>query len=175
MVFLLRHCGSGRGHDGTIDTAPAQSEPPEDCNIHRAKSPTPVSETFTRAESTPSPLTLLTQPPPLLRLRRAFLIILQTPTHSGKLQQGDLGIPTPQMQRIRPTHTALNHTTNLNSQYTLPSDVTEAIEGITQHELECSCHFLIISFTPPQNFRLHLHASTTSRILLPFHVCYTLP
>jgi len=52
------HRGPGRGHDGTVDTPAAESEPPEDRDIHRAKSPTPVPETaFTRAESTPPPPT----------------------------------------------------------------------------------------------------------------------
>jgi len=51
------HRGPGRGHDGTVDTPAAESEPPEDRDIHRAKSPTPAPETFTRAESTPPPPT----------------------------------------------------------------------------------------------------------------------
>jgi len=52
------HRGPGRGHDGTVDIPAAKSEPPEDHDIHRAKSPTPAPETaFTRAESTPPPPT----------------------------------------------------------------------------------------------------------------------
>jgi len=49
--------GPGRGHDGTVATPAAESEPPEDRDIHRAKSPTPAPGTFTRAESTPPPPT----------------------------------------------------------------------------------------------------------------------
>jgi len=48
------HRGPGRDHDGTVDTPAAESEPLEDRDIHRAKSPTPAPEMFTRAESTPS-------------------------------------------------------------------------------------------------------------------------
>jgi len=51
------HHGPGRGHDGTVDTPAAESEPPEDPDIHRAKSPTPAPETFTQAKSTPPPPT----------------------------------------------------------------------------------------------------------------------
>jgi len=51
------HRGSGRGHDGTVDTPAAESEAPEDRDIHRAMSPTPAPETFTQAESTPPPPT----------------------------------------------------------------------------------------------------------------------
>jgi len=52
------HRGPGRGHDGTIDTPAAESEPPEDRDIYRAKSPTPAPETgFTRPESTTPPPT----------------------------------------------------------------------------------------------------------------------
>jgi len=127
---------------------------------------------------------LLTQPPLLLRLRRAFLMIPQTPTHPSKLQQGDPGIPTSQMRRIRPMRPALNHTTNLNPRRTLPPDVGEAVEGVSEHELERSCHFPIISFTPPHKFLItssrfqdvpysltfscQLHTSLTSHILYIF-------
>jgi len=127
---------------------------------------------------------LLTQPPRLLRLRRAFLMILQTPSHPSKLQQGDLWIPAPQMRRIPPMRPASNHTTNWNPPHTLPPDVREAFEGITEHELERSCHFLIIFFTPPQKFQItstgfqdvpysltfsgQLHTSSTSHILYIF-------
>jgi len=41
------HRGPGRGHDGTGDTPAAESEAPDDRDIHRAKSPTPARETFT--------------------------------------------------------------------------------------------------------------------------------
>ena len=51
------HRDPGHGHEGTVDTPAAESEPPEDRDIHRAKSPTPVPETFTRADSTPPPPT----------------------------------------------------------------------------------------------------------------------
>jgi len=51
------HRGPGCGHDGTVDTPAAESEPPADRDIHRVKSPTPAPETFTRAESTPPPPT----------------------------------------------------------------------------------------------------------------------
>ena len=50
------HRGPGRAHDGTVDRPAAQSEPAEDGDIHRAKSPTPAPEMFTCAESTPPPL-----------------------------------------------------------------------------------------------------------------------
>jgi len=81
-------------------------------------------------------------------------MIPQTPTHPSKLQQGDLGIPAPQMRRIPPMRRAPNHTTNLNPQCTLPPDVGEAVEGVTEHELERSCHFPIIFFTLPQKFQI---------------------
>jgi len=81
-------------------------------------------------------------------------MIPQTPTDPSKLQQGDLGIPAPQMRRIRPTRPAPNHTTNLNSRRTLPPDVGEAVEGVTEHELEGSCNFPIIFFTPAQKFQI---------------------
>jgi len=81
-------------------------------------------------------------------------MIPETPTHPSKLQQGDLGIPAPQMRQIRPTRPATNQTTNLNPQRTLPPEVGEAVEGVTEHELERSCHFPIIFFTPPQNFKI---------------------
>jgi len=53
------YSGPGRGHDRTVDTPAAESEPPADRDIHWAKSPTPApaSETFTRAASTPLPPT----------------------------------------------------------------------------------------------------------------------
>jgi len=79
-------------------------------------------------------------------------MIPQTPTHHSKLQQGDLGIPAPQIRPIQPTRPAPNHTTNLNPRRTLPPDVEEPVEGVTEHELERSCHFPIIFFTPPQRF-----------------------
>jgi len=41
---------------------------------------------------------------------------------------------------------APNHTTNLNPRCTLPPDVGEAVDGVTAHELERSCHFLITFF-----------------------------
>jgi len=81
-------------------------------------------------------------------------MIPQTPTHPSKLQQGDLGIPAPQMRRIRPTRPAPTHTTNLNPQRTLPPDMGEAVEGVTEHELERSWHFPIIVFTQPQKFQI---------------------
>ena len=116
-------------------------------------SPPPLRLRGLREQSLPPLLRpLLTQPPLLLRLRRAFLMIPQTPTHPSKLQQGDLGIPAPQMQRIRLTRPSPNHTTNLNPRRTLPPDVGEAVEGVTEHDLERSCHFPIIFVTPPHKF-----------------------
>jgi len=47
------HCGPGCGHDGTVDTPAAESEPPEDRDIHQAKSPTAAAETFTGAACAP--------------------------------------------------------------------------------------------------------------------------
>jgi len=76
-------------------------------------------------------------------------MIAETPTHPSKLQQGDLGIPAPQMPQLRPTLPAPTHITNLNPRRTLSADVGEAVEGLTEHELERSCHFLIIFFTLP--------------------------
>ena len=178
------HRGPGRGHDGTVDTPAAESEPPEDRDIHRAKSPTPAPETFTRAESTPLLRPLLTQPQLLQRLRRACLMIPQTLTHPSKLQHGDLRIPVPQMRRIQPTCPAPIHTTNLKPRRTQPPDMGEAVEGVAEHELECSCHFPIIFFKPPQKFQItstrfhdvpysltfscQLHTSQTSHILYIF-------
>jgi len=81
-------------------------------------------------------------------------MIPQTPTHPSKLQHGDLGIPAPQMRPIRPMRPAPNHTTNLNPQRTLPPNMEEAVTGVTEHELERSCHFPIIFFTPPQKFQI---------------------
>jgi len=81
-------------------------------------------------------------------------MIPQTPTHPSKLQQGDLGIPAPQMRQLRPTLPAPTHTTNLNPQRTLSPDAGEAVEGVTEHELERSCHFLIMFFTLPQKFQI---------------------
>jgi len=111
-------------------------------------------------------------------------MIPQTPTHPSKLQQGDLGIPAPQMPRIPPTPPAPNHTINLNTRRALPPDVGEAVEGVTEHELEPSCHFPIIFFTPPEKlqitstrfqdvpysltFSCTLHTSETSHILYIF-------
>jgi len=51
------HRRLGRGHNGTEATPAAESEPPEDRDIHQAKFPTPAPETFTRAESTLPPPT----------------------------------------------------------------------------------------------------------------------
>jgi len=102
-------------------------------------------------------------------------MIPQTPTHPSKLHQRDLGIPAPQMRRIRPTRPAPYHTTNLNPRRTLPPDVGEGVEGVTQHELERSCHFPIIFFTTPQKFQTTSTRFQDVPILLPFRVCYTLP
>jgi len=111
-------------------------------------------------------------------------MIPETLTHPSKLQQGDLGIPAPQMQRIRSTHPAPNRITNLTPRHTLPHDVGEAVEGVTEHKLERSCHFPIILFTPPQKFPItstrfqdvpylltfscQLHTSQKSHILYIF-------
>jgi len=54
---IREHRGLGSRHDGTVDTPAAESEPPEDHDIYRAKSPTPAPETFIRAESIPPPPT----------------------------------------------------------------------------------------------------------------------
>jgi len=130
---------------------------------------------------------LLTQPTLLRPLRRAFLMIPQTPTYPTKLQQGDHGIRPPQMRRIRPTRPALNHTTNLNPRRRVPPDVGKAVEAVREHELERCCHFPIIFFTPPQKFHItsihfqhvpysltfscQLHTFYTSHILsLPFRL-----
>jgi len=66
------HRGPRRRHDGTVDTPAANSEPPNNCNINRGKSPTPAPETCTRAESTPPPPTpsdsAITSPAPTLSI-----------------------------------------------------------------------------------------------------------
>jgi len=157
------HCGHGCGHNATVDNPAAKYEPPEDRDIHRAKSPTPAPMTFTRGESTTPPPT----PSHSATTSHApFLMIPQTSTHRSKLREGDLGIPAPQMRRIRPRRSAPNHTTNLHPRPTLPPEVGEAVEGVTEYEVERSCHFPIISFTQPQKFQLH--TSWTSHILYIF-------
>ena len=148
------HRGPGRGHDGTVDTPAAESEPPEDCDILRAKSPAPVPQTFTRAESTPLLRPLLTQPPLLLRLRRAFLMIPQTPTHPSKLQQGDLGIPAPLMRRIRPTRPAPNHTTNLNPDAHCPPTWERPSRASQNMNLNVLATSRLLFFTPPPKFQI---------------------
>ena len=167
--------GPGRGHDGTVDTPAAESEPPEDRDIHWAKSPTPATETFTRAGSTPPsptpshPATTFPAPTPSLPHDT------RNPTHSSKLPQGDLGIPAPQMQPIRPTRPAPNHTTSLNPRPTLPP-TWERPSRPSQH-----MNWNILATSPlcfsrhPKNSRLHIHASKTYCILLPFRVSDTLP
>jgi len=46
---------------------------------------------------------------------------------------------------------ALNHTTNVNPRRPLPPDVGKAVAGVTEQELEHSCHFLSTVFhTPPK-------------------------
>jgi len=42
----------------------------------------------------------------------------------------------------------------MNPRRKLPPDVGEAVEGVTEYELERSCHFPIIFFTPPQKFQI---------------------
>ena len=118
-----QHRGPGRGRDGTVDIPAAGSEPPEDHDIHWAKSPTLRLRHLLKQSLPPLLRPLLTQPPLLLRLCRVFLLIPQSHTDPSKLQQGDLGIPAAQMRRNRPTRLAPNHTTNLNSRRTLPPDV----------------------------------------------------
>ena len=176
MRRTREHRGPGRGHDGTVDTPAAKSELPEDRDIHRAKSPTPAPETaFTRAESTP--------PPP-------------TPSHSATTSPAPTPCvphdttnphPPPQIAAGGSRDTLPPNATNTahapspephnkpEPRRTLPPDVGEAVEGVTEHELERSCHFTIIFSHHPKHSRLHLHASKTSRILLPFCVSYTLP
>jgi len=81
-------------------------------------------------------------------------MIPQTPNNPSKLQQGDLAIPAPQMRRIRPTRPAPNQTTNLIPRRKRPPNVVEAMKGVTEHQLERSCHFPIIIFTPAQKFQI---------------------
>ena len=146
------HRGPGRGHDGTVDTPAAESEPPEDRAIHRAKSPTPAPETFTRAECTPPPPTpshsATTSPAPTPS-------IPHDTTNPPRPQQIAAGgsrdtrppnaMNTPHAPSPEPHNKPepLTHT---------PPDVGEAVAGVTQHELERSCHFPIIFFTPHQKF-----------------------
>jgi len=142
------HLGPGRGHDRTVDTPAAELEPPVDRNIHRAKSPTPAPAcvTFTRAESTP--------PPP-------------TPSHPATTSP----TPTPSIphdttnphppQQIAAGGSRDTHPPNATNmahppspkphnkpepRSPLPPDVGEAIEGVTAHQLERSCHFPITFF-----------------------------
>jgi len=118
-----QHRGPGRGRDGTVDIPAAGSVPPEDRDIHRAKSPTLRLRHLLKQSLPPLLRHLLTQPPLLLRLCRVFPLIPQSHTDPSKLQLGDLGIPAAQMRRNRPTRLAPYHTTNLNSRRTLPPDV----------------------------------------------------
>ena len=165
------HRGPGRGHEGTVDT-PAPNQNHQKIVIFIGPSPPPLRLTRLREQGLPPLLRpLLTHPPLLLRLRRAFLMIPQTPTHATKLQQGDLGIPSPQMRRIRPTRPAPNHTTKLNPLRKPPSHVGEAVEGATEHDLERSCHFPIIFFMPPQKFQI-----TSTRLQdVPYSLTFSCP
>jgi len=148
------HRAPGREHDGTVDTPAAKSEPPEDRDIHRAKSPTPLPEMFTRAESTPTPPTpshsATTSPAPT----RSIPHDTTNPHQPQQIAAGGsrdtrtanamntahAPYPKPHNKPEPPTHTA--------------PDVGEAVEGVTAHELEHSCHFPIIFFTPPQKFQI---------------------
>ena len=53
MRKIREHGGLECRHDGTVEIAAAESEPPEDRDIDCTKSPTPALETFT----VPTPLT----------------------------------------------------------------------------------------------------------------------
>jgi len=169
------HRGPGHGHHGTVDTPAAESQPPEDRDIHRAKSPTHAPATYTRAESTP---------PPPTPSHSATTCPAPTPSvpHDSTNPHPPQQIAAGGTRDTRPpnvTNTAHapspeRHTKPEPTMHTSPA-VGEAVERVTEHELERSCHFPIIFFTPPQNSRLHLHASNMSRILLPFRVSYTLP
>ena len=178
------HGGPGRGHDGTVDTPAAESEPPEDRDIQRTKSPTPASETFTRAESTPPPPTpshtATTSPAPLPSVPHDTT----NPHPPQQIAVRGSRDTRPPNARNKPSRPAPNHTTNLNPRCTMPPNVGEAVEGVTEHELERSRHFPIIFFRPPQNvqftstrfqdvpyfltFLCQLHTSQTSHILYIF-------
>jgi len=146
------HRGRGCGHHGTVDTPAAESEPPQDRDIHRAKSPTPAPETFTRAESTPPPPTpshsATTSPAPTPsvphdttnpHLRQQIAAGGSRDTRPpNATNTAHAPSPEPPNKPEPPTHTAPRR--------------GRGVEGVTEHELECSCHFPIIFFTPPQKF-----------------------
>jgi len=102
-------------------------------------------------------------------------MIPQTPTHPSKLQQGDLRIPGPQMQRVRPTCPDSNQSTNLNSHAHCPPTWERLSRASPNMNLNLLATSRLFFSCNPKNFRLHLHASKTSCILLPFHLSYTLP
>ena len=102
-------------------------------------------------------------------------MIPQTPTHPSKLQQGDLGIPAPQMRRIRPTRPAPHHTTNLNPDAHCPRTWERPLRASQNMNFNVLATSRLLFSRHPKNFRLHLHASKTSSIFLPFRVSYTLP
>jgi len=146
------HRGPGRGHNSTGDTPAAESEPPEDRDIHRAKSPTPAPETFTQAESTPPPPTpshsATTSPAPTLS-------VPHDTTNPHPPQQiaagGSRDTRPPNATNTAQVPSPKPHNKPEPPTNTAP-DGGEAVEGVTEQELERSCHFPIIFFTPPQIF-----------------------
>ena len=148
------HRGPGGGHEGTVDTPATESEPPEDRDIDRAKSPTPAPETFTRAESTPPPPTpshsATTSPAPTPS-------VPHDTTNPHPPQQiaagGSLDTFPPNLTNTAHAPSPEPHN-KPEPRRTLPHDVGEAIEGLTEHELERSCYFPIIFFPPPQKSQI---------------------
>jgi len=58
------------------------------------------------------------------------------------------------MQPIRPTRPARKPHNKPEPQTNTAPDVGEAVEAVTVHELQHSCHLPIIFFTPPQKFQI---------------------
>jgi len=170
------HRGPGRGHDGTVDTPAAESEPLEDRDLHLAKFPTPAAETFTRAESTPPPPTPshsattspaptpsvpddTTNPHPPQPIAAARSRDTWPPNATNTAHAPS---PKPHNKPEPPTHTC-------PPMWERPSRASQNMnfKVLATSRLFFSRH--------PKNSRLHLHPSKTSRILLPFRVSYTLP
>ena len=166
------HRGPGRGHHGTVDTPTAESEPPEDSDIHRAKPLPHLSLRHLLELSLPPLLRLLrtlSLPPllSLLLLRRMLLLGSRTPTQPRKWQQGVLETLLPQMRRMPsqkekgwPTNPTANRT-NWNTRRTMPPDVGEVVGGRIDHNCSCHCLLFFVSSSRPMlsTVLCHLHTS----------------
>ena len=170
------YCEPGRGHNSTVDIPVPQLEPPEDLDIHRAKSPTPAHEILTRAESSP----------PHLR-----------PSHSATISPA----PTPSIPECTPNRQRPQQIAAWESRNTRPQNATKTAHAPSAKPLnKCEpsaghCPTMwerpsrasqtmnlnvlatsrLFFSRHPKSSRLHLHDSKTSRILLPFSISYTLP